>query len=362
MNTIALCSAALGVVRDENGVPVEWSVFKAGDTPFCQEGRDGVIRLTAANLQEIISYHNKKGEMIPVDSEHYLYALANKKELDENEVLQMFPGSVAAMGFGALNLENDDLRIKVKWNPAAYEMLKEKIYKYFSPVLRGIRDGPLRLTSVAMTNTPAINNLDALAASANKTSDLSDVSDLSDKTGKGSTMTKLEKALLRLTGRDSVALEAEGDAVAVEIEQKADLIEQVKKLLNLENSATLEEVIAALKAETEKAASADEKQQQLEEIAASAEKKAHADLVEKGRRERKIVDADMDYINSLDSKALSAYLDHAAPKFPAPLGEKPGRKVDAISLSAEDKRAISALRNAGIKDAQEQYLKHKKGE
>ena len=349
MNTIALSAAELGVIRDENGVPVEWSVFKAGDTPFCQEGRDGVIRLTAANLQEIISYHNKKGEMIPIDSEHYLYALANKKELDENEVLQLFPGSVAAMGFGALSLENDTLRIKVKWNPAAYEMLKEKIYKYFSPVLRGIRDGPLRLTSVAMTNTPAINNLDALAASANQP-------------GKGSTMTKLEKALLRLTGRDSVALEAEGDAVAVEIEQKADLIEQVKKLLNLENSATLEEVIAALKAETEKAASADEKQQQLEEIAASAEKKAHADLVEKGRRERKIVDADMDYINSLDSKALSAYLDHAAPKFPAPLGEKPERKGDAISLSAEDKRAISALRNAGIKDAEVQYLKHKKGE
>ena len=349
MNTIALSAAELGVIRDENGVPVEWSVFKAGDTPFCQEGRDGVIRLTAANLQEIISYHNKKGEMIPVDSEHYLYALANKKELDENEVLQLFPGSVAAMGFGALRLENDTLRIKVKWNPAAYEMLKEKIYKYFSPVLRGIRDGPLRLTSVAMTNTPAINNLDALAASANQP-------------GKGSTMTKLEKALLRLTGRDSVALEAEGDAVAVEIEQKADLIEQVKKLLNLENSATLEEVIAALKAETEKAASADEKQQQLEEIAASAEKKAHADLVEKGRRERKIVDADMDYINSLDSKALSAYLDHAGPKYPAPLAGKPGRKVDAISLSAEDKRAISALRNAGIKDAEEQYLKHKKGE
>ena len=349
MNTIALSSAALGVVRDENGVPVEWSVFKAGDTPFCQEGRDGVIRLTAANLQEIISYHNKKGEMIPVDSEHYLYVLANKKELDENEVLQMFPGSAGAMGFGTLSLENDDLRIKVKWNPAAYEMLKEKIYKYFSPVLRGIRDGPLRLTSVAMTNTPAINNLDALAASANQP-------------GKGSTMTKIEKALQRLTGRDSVALEAEGDDIADIVEQKADLIEQVKKLLNLDGSATLDEIVAALKAETEKAASADVKQSQLDELAASAEKQAHAELVEKGRRERKIVDADMDYINSLDSKALSAYLDHAAPKFPAPLGKKPERKGDAISLSAEDKRAISALRNAGIKDAEVQYLKHKKGE
>ena len=85
-------------------------------------------------------------------------------------------------------------------------------------------------------------------------------------------------------------------------------------------------------------------------------------MVEKGRLERKIVDADMDYVNSLDSKALSAYLDHAAPKFPAPLANKPERKRDEISLTSEDHRAISALKRAGIADAEKQYLNHKKGE
>ena len=349
MNWIALTSEKSAILRDENGVPFEWQLFKAGDTPYCQEGRDGCITLTKDDLQKIISYHEKKGEMIPVDSEHYLYALADQKKLDESEVLKLFPDGVAALGFGVLTLDNDSLRIRVKWNSAAYEMLKEKIYKYFSPVLRGIRDGPLRLTSVAMTNTPAINNLDALAASANIT-------------GKGSTMTKLEKALLRLTGRDSIALESEGDDIADIVEEKASLIEQVKKLLNLENTATLEEVIAALKAETEKAAAADEKQAKLDELAASAEKEAHSALVEKGRKERKIVDADMDYVNSLDSKALSAYLDHAAPKYPAPLTQKTERKKDDVVLSAEDRRAISALERAGVKNAEEQYIKSKKGE
>ena len=175
-------------------------------------------------------------------------------------------------------------------------------------------------------------------------------------------MTKLEKALLRLTGRDSIALEADGEDIAAVVEEKASLIEQVKKLLNLESTATLEEVIAALRAETEKAASADEKQNELDKLAEAAEKQAHAALVEKGKAERKIVDADMDYVNSLDSKALSAYLDHAAPKFPAPLAGKKVRVKDEIALSAEDRRAISALERAGIKDAENQYIKCRKGE
>ena len=176
-------------------------------------------------------------------------------------------------------------------------------------------------------------------------------------------MAKLEEALRRLTGRDSIALggevsEEEKEKIACEIEEKASLIEQVKKLLGLSAKASLEEVIAALKAETEKAKSADDKQAKIDELAACAEKKAHADLVARGRADRKIVEADMDYVNSLDSKALSAYLDHAAPKFPAPLKHNvTGRRADAAVLSAVDRIAIDSLRNAGVKDAETEYLR-----
>lgn len=362
MNWIALSAETPGVIRDENGVPVEWTLLRIGTNPICQEGRDGSLVLSAEAMRQIMEYHTKKGELIPIDSEHYLYELANQKKLDEGETLKLFPGGVAAMGFGTLALSGEDLRIKVKWNPPAYEMLKEKIYKYFSPVIRGLENGPLRVTSVAMTNTPAINNLDALAASANTVSDLSDRSDQSDRKGN---MSKLEEALKRLTGRDSIALggetsEEEKDKLACEVEEKASLIEQVKQLLGLEGDATLDAVIAALKAETEKAKSADEKQAQIDELAASAEKKAHADLIARGRAERKIVDADMEYVNSLDSKALSAYLDHAAPKFPAPLEHKPSERTsDAVALSAIDRIAIDSLRNAGVRDAETEYLKRK---
>ena len=362
-NWIALSAETPGVLRDECGVPVEWTLLREGENPICQEGRDGSLRLSAEAMKEIMAYHEKKGEQIPVDSEHYLYELANSKKVDEAEALKLFPGGVAALGFGRLALSGEELRIRVKWTPAAYEFLKEKIYKYFSPVIRGMKTGPLRVTSVAMTNTPAINHLDALAASALNPSVRPEQSGRPDKR-KEPRMGKLEKALKRLLGCDSVALEGEvkeeeRDKVAAAVEEKASLIEKVKELLGLEPGATLEEVIAALKAETEKAKSADDKQAQLDELAAAAEKEAHRRLVERGRAERKITEGDMDYVRSLDSKALSAYLDHAAPKVPAPLERKPDRKPDAVALSAVDRIAVASLRNAGVPDAEKVYLERK---
>ena len=354
MDWIALTAEAQRVIRDENGVPVEWTLLRIGDNPLCQEGKDDNLLLTAEQMSEILDYHRKKGELIPLDSEHYLYELANQKKLDEHETLKMFPGGVAALGYGSLALSGEELRVKVKWTPAAYEFMKEKIYKYFSPVIRGLENGPLRVTSVAMTNTPAINHLDALAASANKR----------PATGGKESMSKLENALKRLLGRDSIALGAEAeekekDQIACEVEEKASLIEQVKTLLGLGAAAGIDEIIAALKAETEKAKTADDKQQQLDELAASAEKREHERLVAQGRAEGKIADSDMEYVNSLDSKALSAHLAHTARKVPLQRIPAPPRKSDSVALSAVDRVAIDSLRNAGVKDAETEYLKRK---
>lgn len=337
-NWIALSDLPSSVLRDTNGVPVEWTLFSVGDTPFCQEGRDGLIRLTSEDIDAIIDHYRKKGEEIPVDSDHYLHYLAKKHGVDESVALKLIPSGVAAMGFGALSRQGNDLRIHVNWTPSAHEFLREKIFKYFSPVIQGLKTGPLRVTSVALTNVPAINNLDALAARSEPNN------------GKAPLMKNLEKALGRLLGRDTIALSAESteselDKLAGEVEEKASVLEQVKTLLNLGADATLDQIIAALTAELEKAKTADEKQAQLDEIAAKAEREEHDRLVAKGRADRKIVDADMDYVNSLDSKALSAYLDHAAPKFPAPLPKDAGRPQDpdSVTLTAEDKATCRRL-------------------
>ena len=104
MNWISLSSESPGVIRDGNGVPVEWTLLKIGVNPICQEGKDGALVLSAEAMQQIIDYHAKKGELIPVDSEHYLFELASRKKLTESETLKLFPGGVAALGFGSLAL------------------------------------------------------------------------------------------------------------------------------------------------------------------------------------------------------------------------------------------------------------------
>ena len=123
-----------------------------------------------------------------------------------------------------------------------------------------------------------------------------------------------------------------------------------------------DEVIAALKAEVDKAKTADEKQEKLDVLAASAEKAEHARQVARGRAEGKIVEADMEYVNSLDSKALKAHLDHTSRKVPLARVPAPARRSDSTALSAVDRVAIDCLRNAGIENAEAEYLKQKKGE
>ena len=47
MNWIALSSERLDVIRDDCGVPLEWTLLKIGSNPICQEGIDGAINLSA---------------------------------------------------------------------------------------------------------------------------------------------------------------------------------------------------------------------------------------------------------------------------------------------------------------------------
>ena len=65
-NWIALSAETQYVIRDENGVPVEWTLLKIGDNPLCQEGKDDNLSLTAEQMREIMEYHRKKGELIPL--------------------------------------------------------------------------------------------------------------------------------------------------------------------------------------------------------------------------------------------------------------------------------------------------------
>jgi|GEM_PF-852327 len=416
---IVLAADAPGVIRDENGVPIEWPLLRIGDNPIVKNGVPGSLNLSDDDMQSILGYHSRKGELIPVDSNHYLHELATRKKLDEAEVLKLLPSGVAAMGFGSLALSGDELRFRVKWTPTAYELMKEKIFQYYSPALRGIVNPPLRLTSVAMENEPAINNLDALAASARKLESAILAGGSTPKAHglpesgrgnpqgchcstkapekypqlsavpkgprpvaegrqlfgdanrgraphnrKGSAMTKLEKALAGLLGRDSLALEGEGDDIATAVEAKGDLLAEFRKSLNLGDDIDDKTLVVALKSIVEKAGGADKLAGELEKLkgtvdgmAASANRKAHDDLIAQGEREGKIVPATKEWWEKLDSTQLSAYLPQApvvAP--PAKINRDDLTPPDEVALTAEDRETCKRF---GF--TEEEFLKTKKG-
>ena len=112
------------VKRDRNGVPEEWTLLHAGINRLVKNGKEYELRLSRDDLDAIAAYQAKKGEAIPVDSNHYLHMLAERHGVEESEALRLVPSGVAAMGFGTLYREEDELRIRVEWTPTAYELLK----------------------------------------------------------------------------------------------------------------------------------------------------------------------------------------------------------------------------------------------
>ena len=80
---------------------------------------------------------------------------------------------IAALGFAALEAREDGLyAVEIELLPLASKLFELGCLRYFSPVIRGL-DGksPLRITSVAMDNVPALSNLPILAASGENDDD-----------------------------------------------------------------------------------------------------------------------------------------------------------------------------------------------
>ncbi len=356
------------VRRDAAGVPVAWRLLKTGALSLVKNGLDGTVEITKERLAQAIQYFKRKGEKIPIDSSHYLSMLADRHGIPENEVERLIPDGVAAMGYGQLALSADGSELwidKIDWKEPAYKLLKDGIYKYFSPMIRGLKTGLFRVTCVALENEPALNNLDELAAQA-----ADDVNPIRRAVKgrsavfkkKGNPMdSRLLKALQKLIpGCDVLALAAEDPVVAGKEQDKtagvlesiATLLSRLLELLELPPDADSTAIEAALKGLLAKAAGSDEMQKQLNELSASAEEMEKGRLIAEGRQSGQITDAMLAWADTQDSKALGAYLKHAPKLVPTGRMTLPARKPgedDFLALSAEEKR-ICLLAHVSEKD------------
>lgn len=103
---------------------------------------------------------------IPIDFEHKLYYTANEHNQEEAEYDQAHPGEKLSAGWVKLKNTKDGVIAELKnLSNRADKLIKEKAVKYISPVVRNF-GGKMRISSLALTNTPAINELPPLIASA----------------------------------------------------------------------------------------------------------------------------------------------------------------------------------------------------
>ena len=164
---------ALGDVISEDGAPKPFRLFRIGENARTQNGKDVKLTWSPGVLENIVEDQRKKGEKIPIDSRHALMLAAEKAHVTESEALQAVPSAVAALGFASLERRDDGLYASdVELLPLGAELFRQGALRYYSPVIRGL-DGksPLRVTSIAMDNVPALNNLEMLAASAEAVSE-----------------------------------------------------------------------------------------------------------------------------------------------------------------------------------------------
>ena len=323
---------ALGDVLSDPVNPKPFRLFAAGKNELTRNGQRYSLTLSAEEIRSMAEYNARKGEKIPIDSRHALFLSAEKAGISEAEAVKAVPGKVAALGFASLEAREDGLyATEIELLPLGAELFKAGSLRYWSPVIRGL-DGksPLRVTSIAMDNVPALNNLDVLAASGenHNPSDLSDRSDLSDKTGKESTMEKLESALKALFGEEALALSAETE------EAWADKVNALA---------------AELPSLREAAAKASE-------LALAAETAEKTRLIDKAIAENRAVNAEREGLMQCSVAWLAAELPKRAANA-VPAAKLPeGEKDESQGLSAEEKAFAKAR---GI--SEKEFLKSKKG-
>ena len=211
--------------------------------------------------------------------------------------------------------------------PLAAVLFKQGALRYYSPVIRGL-DGksPLRVTSIAMDNVPALNNLEMIAASGE-----AGVQTKTPGTGKQEevNMTRTEIALRNLLGDSALALsDSTDETVAVKIEALAAELPELRR----------------------KAGEADK-------LALAAEQEQKRQIIDKAISENRATNAEREGLMKLDVAWLSAELPKraqtAVPTAPLPEGKKGDDETEA--LSAEEKAFAEKM---GL--SAEEFLKSKK--
>jgi phage I-like protein len=141
------------VLKEMTGAPGEFQLLPEGKIEINGEEP---IYLDAAAAQEIIAYFKQRGLDMVIDYEH--------------QTLSDVQAPAAGWAKDLLWKGKEGLWVSMReWTKKATDYLNNKEYRYFSPVMiiRASDRKIIRIINVALTNTPAINNLEPIVAKLN---------------------------------------------------------------------------------------------------------------------------------------------------------------------------------------------------
>jgi phage I-like protein len=201
------------VLAAADGKPPEWiRLLPLGEVRL-SDGRESFL-VDAPSLELIVQQFRSRGIDLVMDYEH--------QSLNGDK-------APAAGWIKSLETRSDGLWGRVDWTPQGAEFLRNREYRYFSPVLRLDPETrrPTALLHVGLTNVPAINHLPPLVAKAKNNS----TAGRAGKKQEERIMFERMKQLMNLTGEPS-----EGEILAL-AEQRFTLADA---------AAALPEIAAAL--------------------------------------------------------------------------------------------------------------------
>lgn len=177
----------------------------------------------------------------------------------------------------------DAITAKVEWTPKAAEYLKNREYRYLSPVIlvRQPDKKAVALHSAALTNTPAIDGMFPLAASA-------DIEDYYDGQGpEGGTIMELNKIIGLLGLPEDTTEEDAYTALKDRMTAKSVMVANstILSLLGLSEDAKTEDVTASIMALK---AGDEQTRQDVQALKEQLAKRDAQELVEKALKDGKI--------------------------------------------------------------------------
>lgn len=327
--------------EEVNGIPDKVKILPFGNV----KSQKGDFIVDDESFKSIKNHFKSRGLDVVVDYEH--------QTLDDVQ-------APAGGWIKDIEKEGDAIVAKVEWTPKAEEYLKNKEYKYLSPVVlvRKKDNKAVVLHSVALTNTPAIDNMYPIINSINlneyeneeeKKMDLKELAKmlgLPEEATEEEIKTALAKACenCMTKGADSKGMEQEPLKEPVkEAEKQTEVVanKTILGLLGIDENAKTEDVAATIMALKN---TADDVKSIKEKLA----KEESNQLVMNALKAGKITTAQKEWAEEYalkDSKGFSSFIEKA-PRI-VPVGKTNYRK-DQEKENIEDETTIQVLKQLGV--------------